>query len=126
MLIRRAGLFISIITLLIGTGALTLNPISTGFVPSLYADIGQGTAPAAQLSTAQIARHIQFLASDKLQGRRAGTSSADEAASYIEKEFKSYGLKPASPSGFLQPFTFVSAVKLGEQNTFQVKTSNGD
>jgi hypothetical protein len=63
---------------------------------------------------------VVFLASDKLQGRRAGTTYADEAAAYIEKEFRSYGLKPASTAGFLQPFTFVAAVKLGEGNRFLV------
>jgi hypothetical protein len=125
MLTRKAGLLI-LITLLIGTGALTRYPISTALVPSLYAEVAQVTAPAAQLSTERIAKHVQFLASDELQGRRAGTSSADEAANYIEREFKSYGLTPASGSGFLQPFTFVSAVRLGEQNSLQVRTSNGD
>jgi Zn-dependent M28 family amino/carboxypeptidase len=124
MLVRKSGSFIFAIALLIGTSALALNPASTGFAPSLYADTGQSTAAAAQLSTERVAKHIQFLASDKLQGRRAGTPFADEAAAYIEKEFRSYGLKPASPAGFLQSFTFVSAVKLGEQNSFRVKSAD--
>src|SRR6185369_11540517 len=79
-----------------------------------------------QISTERISKHIQLLASDKLHGRRAGTAFADEAASYIEKEFRTYGLKPASSAGFLQPFTFVSSVKLGEQNSFQLKIAGGD
>lgn len=78
-----------------------------------------------QISTERISKHIQFLASDKLQGRRAGTAFADEAAAYIEKEFRTYGLKPASSTGFLQPFTFVSSVKLGDQNSFQIKIAGG-
>jgi aminopeptidase YwaD len=79
----------------------------------------------SQLSAERAERHIQFLASDKLQGRRAGTQYADEAAAYIEKEFRSYGLKPVSAAGFLQPFTFVAAVKLGNQNSFHLKTESG-
>jgi hypothetical protein len=78
-----------------------------------------------EISAERIAKHVGLLASDKLQGRRAGTSYADQAAAYIEKEFRSYGLKPASSSGFLQPFTFVSAVKLGEQNSFHITTPKG-
>jgi len=124
MLIKKVGLFTSIIALLIGTTALAPNPASTRLVLAFHADTGQGAATATELSTERVAKHVQFLASDKLQGRRAGTPSADEAANYIEKEFKSYGLKPSSSSGFLLPFTFVSAVKLGEQNSFQVKTSS--
>ncbi len=125
MLVRKPRLFVLTIALLIGSTALALNPATTGFAPSLYADTGRSTQAATQLSAERIAKHVQFLASDKLQGRRAGTPFADEAAAYIEKEFRSYGLKPASSSGFLQPFTFVSAVKLGEQNSFQVKTPQG-
>jgi peptidase M28-like protein/PDZ domain-containing protein len=124
MIIRRAGLFILSIALLPGAFTLALNPAIPAFDPSLYAD-SRRTGATNQLSAERIARHVQFLASDKLQGRRAGTPSADEAAAYIEKEFRSYGLKTASSAGFLQPFTFVSAVKLGEQNSFQVKTPKG-
>ena len=119
MLIRKAASLILTIALLIGPSALGLNHGSSAF------DAGQSAA-ATQLSAERAAKHIQFLASDKLQGRRAGTPFADEAAAYIEKEFRSYGLKPASSAGFLQAFTFVSAVKLGDQNTFQVKAPNGD
>lgn len=120
---RKAAGFILPIALLIGTSAPGLNPESTGLASSLYTYTNRSQAPASDLSAERIVKHVQFLASDKLQGRRAGTPFADEAAAYIEKEFRSYGLKPPSPSGFLQPFTFVSAVKLGDGNTFQVKRS---
>ena len=123
MLVKKAGLFFFTITLLIGTSVGALNPATTGLAPSLYADTGQSAA--VQLSPDRVTKHLQFLASDKLQGRRAGTPAADEAAAYIEREFRSYGLKPASSAGFRQPFTFVSAVKLGEQNRFTVNAAKG-
>lgn len=123
MLAKKAGLFIFTIALLIGTSVIALNPSTAGFAPSLHADTGQSAA--VQLSADRVTKHLQYLASDKLQGRRAGTPAADEAAAYIEKEFRSYGLKPASSAGFRQPFTFVSAVKLGEQNRFTVNAANG-
>ncbi|HSE36912.1 MAG TPA: M20/M25/M40 family metallo-hydrolase, partial [Blastocatellia bacterium] len=123
MLAKRAGLFIFTIALIIGTTAVPFRQATIGFAPSLYAATGQ--AAATQLSADRVTRHLQFLASDKLQGRRAGTPAADVAAAYIENEFRSYGLKPASSSGFRHPFTFVSAVKLGEQNSLSVNAAGG-
>src|SRR5512138_2859837 len=117
MLFRKAQLFIITLALLTGTPALAINPAGQASAPRLYSDSGRGAAAAVQLSAERISRHIGFLSSDKLEGRRAGTPFADEAAGYIEKEFRSYGLMPASSAGFLQPFTFVSAVKLGDQNS---------
>ncbi len=77
-------------------------------------------AAVGRVSAETIKRHVNFLASDKLQGRRAGTPQADEAAKYIADEFRRNGLKPISGAGFLQPFTFVSGVKLGTQNSFDI------
>jgi aminopeptidase YwaD len=122
MLIRRAGLFILTTALLVAISATTFSSGRVALTPAPTSARADGKA---EISAERITKHVQFLASDKLQGRRAGTSYADEAAAYIEKEFRSYGLKPASYSGFLQPFTFISAVKLGEQNSFQIKTSKG-
>jgi len=116
MLIRKAALVLTIALLfLTSTPAVELS--LTRHATSRGAE--------NQLSTERIAKHIQFLASDKLQGRRAGTPFADQAAKYIESEFRSYGLKPASPSGFLQPFNFVSSVKPGDQNSFEFKSPSG-
>jgi Zn-dependent M28 family amino/carboxypeptidase len=75
---------------------------------------------ASEVSADAIKRHVTFLASDKLQGRRAGTPQADEAAKYIAKEFRQAGLKPLSAAGYFQPFNFVSGVKLGTQNSFKL------
>lgn len=37
---------------------------------------------------------VTFLASDELQGRHAGSEGIEKAASYIENQFKAYGVKP--------------------------------
>ncbi len=39
-------------------------------------------------------KHVDYLASDKLEGRLAGSKAETLAAKYIEKQFRSYGLKP--------------------------------
>lgn len=41
-----------------------------------------------------ILEHIQYLASDELTGRDIGTVGIDKAATYLSKEFESYGVKP--------------------------------
>lgn len=122
---KKAQLFTVTLALLTAASALAINPAGPAFSPRPQSDGGRSAAAAAELSAERVFRHIGFLSSDKLQGRRAGTPFADEAAVYIEKEFRSYGLTPASSAGFLQPFTFVSAVKLGDQNSFQLNTANG-
>ena len=74
----------------------------------------------SEVSAERIARHVEFLASDKLQGRRAGTPAADQAAEYIARQFRGFNLKPAATAGFLQTFTFVASVRLGAGNSFQM------
>ncbi|MFL6213854.1 MAG: M28 family peptidase [Blastocatellia bacterium] len=118
---RKILLLVLSVFFLIATATPTLRPASAA------SDLGpQSAATAAQLSSERIRAHVQFLASDQLQGREAGTPAADEAARYIEKEFRSYGLKPLAKSGYLQPFTFVARVELGRQNLFQVKAGKSE
>jgi Zn-dependent M28 family amino/carboxypeptidase len=113
-------LFLAILAAaLTDVGATFRRPISAfsnGFIPAVV----QVSTADIQVSTERIARHVQYLASEKLEGRRTGTAGADQAADYIAKEFRSYKLKPATPSGFLQNFKFVSSVKLGSANSFQI------
>jgi aminopeptidase YwaD len=74
--------------------------------------------PSPDITAREVLYHIKYLASDELQGRRAGTEFADEAAEYIAEEFHQYGLKPMTSDGsFYQEFEFVSGVKLGDKNS---------
>lgn len=118
---RKILLLILSTVFLTATAGLAFRPASAALTLR-----PQSAAQAAGLSSERIREHVEFLASDKLQGRRAGTTGADEAARYIEKAFRGYGLKPASPSGYQQPFTFVARVELGKQNLFQVKSATGE
>jgi len=58
------------------------------------------------ISEADIKKHITYLASDKLGGREPGTKGEKLAYTYIQKQFKAYGLKPLGEKGYLQPFTY--------------------
>lgn len=63
---------------------------------------------AGQLSAQtpkSIQKHIDYLASDKLEGRGTGTEGGKTAAKYLEKQFKKLGLKPYGDKGtYLQEF----------------------
>jgi hypothetical protein len=55
------------------------------------------SAQKAQVATsveANLRKHIEYLASDKLEGRRAGEQGATFAAGYIANQFANLRLKP--------------------------------
>lgn len=71
--------------------------------------------------------HLKYIASDELEGRRAGTRGAELASDYIAKQFKKFGLKPAGDKGtYFQYFDFVSDVKLGDSNFVSFKINKDE
>lgn len=48
--------------------------------------------------------HVQYLADDKLQGRRTGTQGELLAMLYISEQFKDIGLQPKGTAGYVQSF----------------------
>ncbi|MFQ5632851.1 MAG: hypothetical protein ACE5I1_29120 [bacterium] len=64
--------------------------------------------------------HINYLASDALQGRQAGSEGERQAADYIASEFKRLGLKPAGKGGsFYHTFEVIAGVAKGKKNALQ-------
>ena len=55
-------------------------------------------------SPEKIARHIQYLASDKMKGRGTGSKENLKAAKYVAKQFKKYKLTPKGTEGYYQSF----------------------
>jgi hypothetical protein len=74
----------------------------------------QVSTPA--ITAAELTEHITYLASDALEGRGSGSRGNEQAAAYIAGLLTQYGIPPALPSGYSQPFEFVSSVKLGTAN----------
>ncbi len=71
-------------------------------------------------------RHIQYLASDDLQGRGNGTPELNRAADYIAGQFASAGIQPAGDDGtFFQKFMIATGSRLGPGNTLTF-TSSGN
>jgi hypothetical protein len=80
-------------------------------------------------------KHVSYLASNELEGRKPGTPGADKAAAYIADHFNRYGLGCSAPEfkckhsgkkhrGYLTEFPFVAAVELAKKNSLTF--SNGE
>ncbi len=81
-----------------------VQPPDNGFPAAL-------TAALARVSPARISDHVNFLASDLLDGRATGSRGGDIAAAYIATQFALHGLKPAGDHGsYLQTLTLTGIV----------------
>lgn len=70
----------------------------------LYAQVHSSSAYKYLISQEEVLRHLEFLASEEIAGRAAGTTQAKEVADYIVKEFEGYGLLPFKSISYYQPF----------------------
>ena len=87
--------------------------------------LGAQIKRSPEITAAELRGHVQYLASDALKGRKAGSVGADKAAGYIANEFKLDKLAPMGDHGtYFQRFEFVAGVQLGTANTF-VARENG-
>jgi hypothetical protein len=64
----------------------------------------------SQIRAATIRAHLEFLASDLLEGREAGTRGYDLAANYVASMYQQIGLQPAGTSGYMQPVPLRSSI----------------
>ena len=98
------------------------------FASVLVISLALSVALAQQTTNApsveRLRAHIEFLASDKLEGRRTATTGSTLAAEYIAREFSRLGLRRSigrdtagmsileadSPNRYLQKFPYVSGV----------------
>jgi Tol biopolymer transport system component len=71
---------------------------------------------AAEISARDIKAHVEWLASDNLDGRLAGTEGERRAAKYISEVFASVGLQPYGDNEWLSAFPFTAGVELAEGN----------
>jgi Zn-dependent M28 family amino/carboxypeptidase len=77
---------------------------------------------AQNFSPRAIQKHVNYLASDKLEGRGTGTAGEQKAAAYLIKQFKKAGLQPYGENGgFLQGYP---AKKGLPPNITYVQTAN--
>src|SRR6202030_640733 len=68
--------------------------------------------------------YVEFLASDKLEGRNTGSEGHRKAAEYVAAQFERDGLKPAGEQGYLQPVKF-NTLQLDESKSSLALERNG-
>ena len=64
------------------------------------------TAGAQEIRPETIRAHMNFLASDLLEGRGAGTRGHDIAAAYVVAQFEAAGVEPGANGSYLQTVPF--------------------
>src|SRR5262247_3906803 len=69
-----------------------------------------GAAQAPPFDVAQLRADIRFLASDLLEGRRAGTRGYDIAAEYVAARLAIMGIAPGGKDGYFQPLLLREAI----------------
>jgi hypothetical protein len=109
----------------------TLLALSLATVISVSA-LAQQPATQVNPSPERLRAHITYLAGDKLEGRRTGTTGATAAANYIADEFARLGLKALPQSSdkpknkFFQAFPYVAGVELGKWNELFFSTPDSN
>jgi len=68
--------------------------------------------------------YVEFLASDKLEGRNTGSEGHRQAAEYVAAQFERDGLKPAGEQGYIQPVK-LNALQLDESKSSLSLERNG-
>lgn len=75
-----------------------------------------------EITSEEIQYHINYLASEELEGRMTGTPELYKAAVYIQNEFDRYGLYPFFDGSFYQEFPFMAGIELGENNSLSINS----
>jgi Peptidase family M28/PA domain len=70
--------------------------------------IGASDAPTEPITPEAMRAHVEFLASDALEGRETGTRGYDIAAEYVASRFRAIGVQPVSDKGWFQQVPFVA------------------
>jgi len=73
--------------------------------------------PQTKIRKESLQKHIEFLASEKLEGRLTGTPGELAAAEYVARVFAEIGLEPAANNEtYIEPFEFTGGLSLGSGN----------
>ncbi|WP_051408411.1 M28 family peptidase [Sediminibacterium sp. C3] len=72
------------------------------------------------LTESNLQKHVQYLADDKLEGRRTGTAGELLAMEYIIGQYKNLGIEPKGSNGFVQEFEINEGLQLDEKNAFKI------
>ena len=77
-----------------------------------------------EITVEELKSHINYLASDELEGRKPGTKGIEKAANYLKAEINKLGVKPLGDDYF-QNFDIVIDIKTGDKNKFSFDETYG-
>ncbi len=87
----------------------------------------EGTTTSPDITSADMRKHVTYLASDELEGRLTGTDGERKATQYAADVFASLGLEPAGDQGtWFQEFEFTAGVSLGQGNHLTIARDDAD
>lgn len=69
------------------------------------------------LTVNNLKKHVQYLADDKLEGRRTGTAGEQLAMEYLVQQYQLLGIEPKGSNGYVQEFEINEGLQI-ESKTF--------
>ncbi len=111
------------------------------FIAFSFSVLGQSAKSAPTQKTDPLERrlraHVDYLSSDKLEGRRTGEKGATSGAGYVAGLFASFGLKggvvratngakPRQSASFLQSFPFVQGVEITSETKLVINSPKAE
>ncbi len=94
------------------------------FLLVLNAASAQKLKKADKIIVDNLKKHIEYLADDKLEGRRAGTNGEQLAMDYIIGQFKESGILPRGTESFPQSFEINDGKQMGSSSYFVINNTN--
>lgn len=75
-----------------------------------------------EINESDLRKHLEYLASDALQGRLTGTPGEVAATEHVASYFKKWGLEPGGDNDtYFQSFEFTAGVAVGKDNAMSLK-----
>jgi len=93
--------------------------IGFAFLALISISFSKDKIKSSEVTVNELKKHISYLASDELKGRRTGTEGDSLAAEYIRKELKEDGLVSLYDKGF-QRFRVTDKIIYGSANSLMV------
>ncbi|MCH8492332.1 MAG: M28 family metallopeptidase [Idiomarina sp.] len=103
-----------------------LTALAAAFLLSACAPAPEQQKVTSSANPDAVQAHLEFLASDLLEGRDTGERGHEIASHYIAAQYKIMGLKEAGTDGFYQRVPFRSARLADTQPTFVIATPSGE
>ncbi|MBN1300717.1 MAG: M20/M25/M40 family metallo-hydrolase [Melioribacteraceae bacterium] len=105
-----------------------MKKVNTIFISIMILFISVKTLPqevdSPEITVDELKSHIEYLASDELEGRKPGTKGLEKAAGYIMQQLKKVNAVPLG-NNYFQNLDIVADLKFGDNNGFSFNEFEG-